>query len=340
MRRPDFRAPLALAAAFVLGISLVAAPRADAEPLKIRAAWIATPASLIPILFAHPGIAKHDGKSYQFEAIHFTSSPTQITALASGDIEIGTLNFTSFPFALLNAKLDLRIIADDTVDGYGDHATVLYKVRADGPIKKVEDLKGRTLGVIGIGAATDIAMRTELLKHGLHHPGDYNLIEVRPPNAKAMLLEQKVDMIGIGLPFAYDPELVAKSRTLFSMKDAMGPSALSFWVARADFIKAHRAALVDLMEDMVRAYHWYDDPANHKEAVDILARETKQPAEQLDGWAFTKKGIYRHPDGVPDLAMIQHDVDAMTTLGFIKDKLEIKPHMDLSMVEEADKRVK
>jgi len=337
MRLPLFAS--AIAVSMLLGLT-AGAPKATAEPLKIRAAWIATPASLIPILFQHPGVAKHNGVSYQFEAIHFNSSPTQITALASGDIEIGTLNFTSFPFALLNAKLDLRIIADDTVDGHDDYATVLYKVRADGPIKKIEDLKGRTLGVIGIGAATDIAMRTELLKHGLRHPGDYNLIEVRPPNGKAMLLEQKVDLIGVGLPFAFDPELIEKSRTLFTMKDAMGPSALSFWVAREDFIKAHRAVVVDLLEDMIRAYHWYADPANHKAAVDILAQETKQPPERLDGWAFTKKGIYRNPDGVPDLAMIQHDVDAMTKLGFIKDKLEIKPYMDLSMVKEAGKRVK
>jgi len=49
--------------------------------LKIRAAWIATPASLIPILFAHAALATHQGKSYEFEAIHFNSSPTQITAL-------------------------------------------------------------------------------------------------------------------------------------------------------------------------------------------------------------------------------------------------------------------
>jgi len=314
--------------------------RAAAEPLTVRAAWIATPASLIPILFEQPGLAKHNGVSYRFEPTYYTSSPTQIAALAAGELEIGTLNFTSFPFAILNAKLDLRIIADDTVDGYDDYFTVRYNVRRDGPIRTIEDLKGHVLGVIGIGAATDIAMRTELLKHGLRNPGDYSLVEVRPPNGKAMLLEQKVDLIASGLPFAYDPELREKAQTLFTMKDALGPSALSFWVVREDFIRAHRAALIDLLEDTVRAYRWYADPKNHDAAVEILARATKQPPERLADWAFTKKGIYRNPDGIPDLGMIQHDVDAMTDLGFIKEKLEIKPYMDLSLVKEADKRLK
>lgn len=285
--------------ALVLALLAVGQFGARADPLKIRAAWIATPASLIPILFEAPGVAKRNGTSYQFEPVYYTSSPTQITALASGELEIGTLNFTSFPFAILNAKLDLRIIADDTVDGHEDYATVLYRVRRDDPIKTPADLKGHVLGVIGIGAATDIAMRTQLLKAGLHYPGDYTLVEVRPPNAKAMLLEQKVDLIASGLPFAFDPELIEKSRTLFTMKDAMGPSALSFWVARADFIKAHRAAMVDLLEDTVRAYRWYADPKNHDEAVAILARATKQPVERLTGWAFTKRGSTATPTGYP-----------------------------------------
>ncbi len=250
------------------------------------------------------------------------------------------MNFTSFPFAILNAKLDLRIIADDTVDGYDDYATVLYKVRRDDPIQTPADLKGRVLGVIGIGAATDIAMRTQLLKFGLHYPGDYTLVEVRPPNGKAMLLEQKVDLIGSGLPFAFDPELIEKSRTLFSMKDAMGPSALSFWVARADFIRAHRAVLIDLLEDTIRAYRWYADPANHDEACAILARATKQPVERLTDWAFTRKGIYRNPDAVPDTEMIQHDVDAMTKLDFIHERLDIPRYVDLSPVKEAGQRLK
>jgi sulfonate transport system substrate-binding protein len=338
MQRPNFLSACVLAGGLALALGV--GQRAAAEPLKLRAAWIATPASLIPILFEKPGLAKHNGVTYQFEPTYYTSSPTQITALASGELEIGTLNFTSFPFAILNAKLDLRIVADDTVDGFADYFTVRYTVRRDGPIKQIEDLKGHVLGVIGIGAATDIAMRTELLKHGLHSPADYSLVEVRPPNGKAMLLDQKVELIAAGLPWAYDPELIEKGRTIFTMKDALGPSALSFWVVREDFIKAHRAALIDLLEDTVRAYRWYADPANHQEAVEILARATKQPAERLTDWAFTKKGIYRNPDGVPDAAMIQRDVDAMTKLGFIKDTLDIKPYMDLSLVEEAGKRVK
>jgi ABC-type nitrate/sulfonate/bicarbonate transport system substrate-binding protein len=124
------------------------------------------------------------------------------------------------------------------------------------------------------------------------------------------------------------------------MKEAFGTSALSFMVVREDFIKAHRAALVDFLEDAVRAYRWYANPANHKKASEILSRITKTPLKEIETWAFTRKGPDRNPNGLPDLAMIQRDADAMQSLGFIKSKLEIKPYADLSLVKEAAARLK
>ncbi len=67
---------------------------------------------------------------------------------------------------------------------------------------------------------------------------------------------------------------------------------------------------------------------------------TKIPAEQLTTWAFTKKGPYRNPDAIPDLAMIQRDVDDMTTLGLIKGHIDVKPYMDTSLAVEARPRVR
>lgn len=326
-----------MAATLVLGAS----DAASADPVKLRIAWVATPGTLVPLIDKVPGLMKNNGVTYSFEPVYYTSSPTQITAIASGELEIGALGFTSFPLAVQNAKLDLRIIADDLVDGYDDYVGIAYRVRNEDPIKTPADLKGHVLGVIGIGSSSDVALRMELLKSGLHYGADYNNpVEIRPPNAKDMLLEHKVDIIPAGPPWNYDPELIAQTRPLFTMKEAMGgPAALSFWVVRDDFSKAHRAVLVDLLQDTIRAYHWFADPANHDQAVAVLSQVTKIPVAQLTTWAFTKKGPYRNPDAIPDLAMIQRDVDDMTTLGLVKGHIEVKPYMDLSLVQEAKQRL-
>jgi len=319
---------------------MTGAARSD-EPVTIRAAWIVTPASLIPILLAPPGVAQHAGKSYRFDPIHFANSPTQITAVANGDVEIATLNFTSIPFAVLNAGLtDLRIIADETQDGIDDHASVQYAVLKDSPIKTIEELKGKTLATIGIGSATDIAMRAELIKHGLEFQRDYNEVEALPTVAVPMLLEHKVDLSAVAVPFVYTPDYVNNARSLFTMRDSMGGAELSVWLARKGFIDKHRAALVDLLEDMVRSYRWFADPKNHDAAVAILANATKLPAANLASWAFTTKDFGRNTDGIPDLAMMQRNIDTVQSLGFIKAHVDISKYADLSLVKEADQRLK
>ena len=330
-----------LTAAVAAAALASALPSAAAAPVKIRAAWIATPASLIPILFAKEGIAKHQGVSYQFEEIHFNSSPTEVTALASGEIEIGTLGFSSVPIAIQNAGLtDLKIIADETQDGFEDYATVRYMVLKDAPFKSPEDLKGKIVAVNGIGAGVELGLRVYLLRHGLQFQRDYSDVEVPFPNMKAVLLDHKADLVTTALPFMYDVELNKAAHTLFTLKDALNGSELSVWLVRSSLIEKNRAALVDLLEDMVRSYRWFADPANHKEAVEILARYTKQPVDRLEDWAFTRRDTYRDPNGVPDLAMLQSNVDMLQSAGLIKAPLEVAKYADLSLVKEGAARIR
>jgi NitT/TauT family transport system substrate-binding protein len=333
--RLTFRA--VMLAAFGL---VFAASHGEADPVKVRAAWIATPASLIPILFVKQGIAKHNGVTYQFEPIRFQSSPTEITALASGEIEIGTLNFASFPIAVENAGMtDLRIVADETQDGFQDYATAEYMVLKDSPFHKPEDLKGKIVAVNGLGAGVDLGMRAMLLRHGLEFKRDYTTIEVPFPNMTAVLKDRKADLVTEALPFLYAPELKEIARTLFSLKDALNGSELSFWVVKSAFLEKNRAALVDLMEDMVRSYRWFSDPENHKEAVQILSDATKQPPERLD-WAFTKRDTYRDPNGLVNMQMLQNNVNDVKKLGFIKADLDVSKYADLSLVKEGAARLK
>jgi sulfonate transport system substrate-binding protein len=312
-----------------------------AEPLRIRAAWVNTPSSLVPILFAKAGVAKHLGTSYVFEPVYFSASPTEVTAVAAGEIEIAALGFSSFPIAVLNAGLDdLRIICDETQDGFGDYATNRYLVRKDAPIEGAADMKGRIAAINGFGSAVDIGLRTYLMQHGLQAQRDYTIIEAPFATMKALLGERKVDLAAAALPFFYDPDLVAMARTLFTMKDALNGTELSFWTVRAGYLAKNRAVLVDLLEDTVRAYRWYADPANHQEAIGFLSRVTKQPVERLDSWAFTKKDVYRDPDGRPDLAKLQRNIAAARALGFIKGDIEVARFADLSLVAEAAQRIK
>ena len=313
---------------------------AQAEPLKIRGAWVAPLANLASVWVQKKDLAVHFGQSYVFEPVRYAGTPPMITAIANNELEIGNLAFSTLPIAIENAGMDdIRVISDDFQDGVADYVSNDFEVLADGPIKKVEDLKGKVVAINTAGAGVDIAMRAMLRKHGLEPNRDYTMIEAPFPGMKSMLIEKKADLIAAVLPFMLDPELKKNARSLFDMKAAIGRSQFVMWSARKPFIDAHRAALVDFLEDSLRILHWYLDPKNHDAAAEIAAQLTKQPAERF-GWIFNKNDYYRDPNLMPDLDALQKNVDMTHELGFARASFDVKAHSDLSLIQEAANRLK
>jgi NitT/TauT family transport system substrate-binding protein len=333
-----------LAAAFasllLAGALLCAGAASAAEPLKIRLSYVVPVSNWATLLEEKKDLAVHRGKSYQLEITRYAGTPPMITALAAGELDIADLTYPTLPIAILNAGMDdLRIIADEFQDGNPGYYSNEYFVLTDGPIKTIEDLKGRAVATNASGSAVDVAMRGILRRHGLENKRDYTIVEAPFPTMRAMLAEKKVDLVPAVLPFSLDPELRRVGRPLFDSKDALGVSQYSFWVTRTGFIDKNRAALLDMMEDSLRIVRWYLDPANHKEAMEICARITKQPAERF-GWAFTKQDNYRDPDMMPDLAALQRNVDLTHDLGFVGKTFDVTKYADLSVVKEAAARLK
>jgi len=333
---------LSKAIAAAIAASLMLAGAAQAEPVKIKVAWIVAPTDSPLAMLGKAGISRHEGQSYTLEYVHFSSTPAMITGLASGEIDLGPLGFPAFALAIENAKLDdLRAVSDALEDGVGDAFSNRYYVLNDGPVKKVEDLKGKIVTSNSIGAAIDLGMRMMLRKHGLEDKRDYTLIETVFPNMKPVLLDHKVDLITLVPPFAFDPQINSVAHVLFTQKDAMGgPSQLLVNAARKSFIDKNRAALVDYFEDNLRQIHWYFDPANHDEVIKIVTAFTKAPPALFEGWAFTAKDSYRSPVGRPDLDALQSNIAAAHDLGFIPAPLDAHKYADLSMVDEAAARLK
>ena len=326
----------ALAATAILG----GVPAHSADPVKIRVAWVAPVSNWGSMWMEKKDLAKHLGKSYTLEFVRFAGTPPMITALANGEIEVANLAYSTLPIAIQNAGLDdLRVISDEFQDGVAGYYTNEFYVLKDGPVQKVEDLKGKVVATNAAGSAIDIASRAMLKKRGLEDKRDYTVVEAPFPTMRAMLGEKKVDLIPAVLPFSLDPELKKISRPLFSSRDAIGPSQFIMWTARKPFLDKNRAAMVDFMEDTLRIVRWFIDPANQKGAIEIASKITKQPPERFT-WLFTKQDYFRDPNMRPNLDALQSNVKMTKELGFIKADMDIKKYADLSIIEEAAKRLK
>src|SRR5229473_6406786 len=229
--------PAAFALASLSIASLGASAATAAEAVKIRLSYVVPIANWASMLVEKKDLAKNLGKSYQLEITRFAGTPPMITALAAGELEIADLTYPTLPIAIQNAGMDdLRVIADEFQDGNAGFYSNEFMVLADGPIKKIEDLKGRPVATNAAGSAVDIAMRAMLRKHGLEDKRDYTIVEAPFPTMKAMLQEKKVDLAPYVLPFNFDPQLQQIARPLFSSKDAVGVSQFIIWAARKSFI--------------------------------------------------------------------------------------------------------
>jgi NitT/TauT family transport system substrate-binding protein len=286
----------------------------------------------------HPELFPNYGKSYTFAGVRFNGTTPEIQALAVNELEIASMAPSAFTLGVTNAHLDMRIVSDLIQDGRKGSYDEPYVVKKDGPVKTIEDLKGKRVATNAIGSASDNAMRIMLRKHGIAD-SDLTSIEANFANMFPMIEEDKVDLIPC-LP--QDMKRVFGSgryRTLFTAGEARGPAETVTWAMRADFIAKHRPALVDFFTDHLRALAWFLDPAHHGEGVAIAAEVTKQKPDELQ-YFFTHEDFYRAPDGVPDVAAAQKEIGDTVKLGILKEGVTLAPnYVDLSLIKDAKRRL-
>jgi NitT/TauT family transport system substrate-binding protein len=330
------------AAALLMAVACGIASVAQADPVEIRVGWAQTPGHLAPLIEAlgkrHPELFAHRGKSYTMEAVRFQGSTPQIQAMAVGELEVAAFAPSSLALAISNARLDVRIVADVIQDGHPGYFSQYYVVRADGPIQKVEDVKGHRVATNAIGSASDASMRSMFRQRGIKD-ADFTTVEANFANMPAMIEDGKVDLIAVLPQFAHGVIGNPKYRVLFTARDAVGPTQSVMWAMRADFIAKNRPALVDFYEDHIRAVRWFLDPKNREDALDLAAQVTKAPKETL-AYAFTTEDFYRSPDARPTIDSVQKDIDENVKLGVIPKDVQIAPkYVDLTLIEEAKRRI-
>jgi len=329
-------------AALLAAVVATVAGAAAAEPVKLRIQH----AGAVPGMFGNllEGITdhyRHYGKSYTIESIAIRGSGAAMTALAAREVEIAAISYEGLTHTIVTAKLDVRVIADVLAAGVHGHLASPFVVRK-GDIKSVAELKGRVVATPTRGSTADTAIGAIAARHGLKHGVDYQIVEVAFPAMLPALESKRIDLAYLVPPWHIIAERSPdKYQTLFNMYDAVGPIQSLVWLAHADFIAKNRAAMVDFMEDHIRFRRWILDPANRESALKEVVRVTKQPMEQVEPWAFTKRDHYRAPDARPDLVLLQKNIDMAKEQGLAPDRFDLVPkYVDMSLIDEALTRIK
>lgn len=323
----------------LLAAAIVAAGSpGSAEPIKIRIGWANVSTHLTSIVAAAPKeIYRHWGQSYVVEPVFIAGSGPALTALAANEIQLGGMSSQALVLAVTEAKLDLKVIGQQVSGGVEGYATTEYWARDD--IQKVEDLKGKIVGVNARGSTSDAAVKATLIKHGLKDGQDYQIVEMRFSALLPALESKRVDVAILLQPFNLMAARKPGMHVLFTYQDSLGEVETVVWMGKADWIAKNRTALVDFLEDNIRLRKWLYDPANHDAAVKLLAGVAKTPVEEWQDWAFTKRDNYRHPHALVNVARYQRNIDDLHKLGILPTTLDVSKYVDNSLAEEAAKRV-
>jgi len=329
--------------AALLAMAVAGVAPADAKPWTIKIGFAPPPGHMQPIIEklekVHPELFHHLGKTYVDQGIHFRGSTPQIQALAIGDLQIAAFGPEALALSVNNAHLDTRMVADVFQDGVPGYRSLTYVVRADSPIKTVEELKGKRIATNAIGSAADTAMRAMLETVGLHDRRDYVVVQAAFQSMPALLREGKVDCAPILQPMLVQMEKTGKFRALFKGRDVMGATETVFLAGYGKFLDGNQAAMMDFMEDYVRSRQWFMNPQNRTAAIGIIA-DFMKVSPSLLSYLFTRHDYYRAPDGQPNIPGVQRPIDLAVKLGVLKRDVQIAPkYVDLRFVDEADKRI-
>jgi sulfonate transport system substrate-binding protein len=205
---------------------------------------------------------KEEGLTIEY--MEGAGGPAIVQALAAGSIPVGDIGIGP---ALIAAARNLPFVspamgAVATPSNPSDR----IMVRADSPIQKVQDLKGKKLALHQRGTIEDFELISMKKKFGVG-PDDIDIAIVPIPNQPQVLAEGQVDAIFPIPPFDLIAERKFKARTLVNGADINPYTGYGTFTFRTDFIEAYPEAAQKLMKAWILMCRWIDDnPAKAKAA--------------------------------------------------------------------------
>jgi ABC-type nitrate/sulfonate/bicarbonate transport system substrate-binding protein len=167
----------------------------------------------------------------------------------------------------------------------GNAGKLVHSLIARAPFKRIEDLRGATIGILTLTEGTFFHLKTMLAAHGLRYPADYKTKDTGgvPPRHKA-LLAGEIDAGLQSVPWNYVAEDEGMNN-LGNVIDYVPDWQFVSINASRDWAAANRDLLIRFLRAMLRGTAWLY--ANRAAASVIAARELPAPLAHAErAWDF------------------------------------------------------
>lgn len=237
----------------------------------------------------------------------YQSLPPINESLATNRVDIV---FEAEPPAIAGraAGIDLKIV------GVSCSVPVEIIVPTSSPIHELKDLKGKKIAVLA-GTSSHYGLLVTLAKVGLR-PGDFQVIDMTPPDAKNAFETGQIDAWSVWSPWVEQEEVPGKGRAIPG-GDAV---VYSIFAARGGFIRDHPDVLRDIVDVMQRSKLWVQ--SHPEEAEAIVAKQMGLPLNIIQAaWPKQDWSVQINDAMIND---IQAKADFLKEHGFIRQPVNVR----------------
>jgi NitT/TauT family transport system substrate-binding protein len=313
-------------AAILLGllVNIGAAGTLRAEPPTIRLGYGGAAEEPVWLIIAKPELGTNNGKTYKLDATRFVSSDKRAQALEAGAIDLTSGSANGVIFAAAEGAVS-KIIASVSRESTRGFATSFY-VRADSPIKTVQDIKGKIVAINGFSTSGELWLKAALDKVGLDEK-DVTITPISFPAMQEALEAKKVDIAELPQPFAALAEKQINARKIFDSKFGVPfDEELIVLAGKDEFLKKNAEAVRGFLEDVKAATQYY--LAKPQEARQLLI-DTKMVRVVPDVY-LDMHDYYRDPTLKPDVDSLANMQAFQIKAGFQQKAIDVKTVVDLS----------
>ena len=318
-----------LAVSALVSVAAAACGAASAEGNRIRIGYPSAGALIngqVGTVLANTDILEKNGLAA--EVVPFLYGSQMQEALLAGKIDIALTSEANF--VNLAAKFPCKMIAT-----LGSAGRIAIMVREDSPVKKVEELKGKTVATV-FGTSAHYPAVQWVLKAGLSPGKDVQGVHMAAAEGRAALVKGDIDAIVIWDPFVEDFVQKKAARVL----DA-NPSFFTTTVASAEFLKNSPQTAVKFLVALQQAALYM--ARNHALVNGWLAKTMGVSAGLIDkgssyNAAYSKARRLGDIDLVPgqDLTLrLEQIAHFNVTSKLLKERSPVKENTDVSFVKAA-----
>ncbi|MDQ6422959.1 aliphatic sulfonate ABC transporter substrate-binding protein [Paenibacillus sp. LHD-117] len=249
-----------------------AEPTAAPKPDKLRIAYHPNMGGSSAVI---TGIKKDFFKeqNLEIELVKFTSGPTEVAAMISGDIDLGYVGHGAH-FLAVEGKV--KIVSLDVLSKAEE-----LMVRTDSGIATVKDLKGKTVAT-QLGTSGEIVLDLALKKEGMTRD-DIKLVNMDMAGAVSAFIADKVDAAIVWAPYSTEIKKAVGKESITVLANSASFSEEfvfpSSWIVTPDYLSKNEDKVVRFLKGLHKAMDYRAD--NLDEVVGYVAELNATPVESV-----------------------------------------------------------